>query len=622
MHSILIKNIVNNKWCPKVILFVTIFGIHLFYINKVGMQVPWDVDDYRTFMIGAFLSGKYNLSDLHHYQTTITYYGPGQQLLYLPLFYLFNDLKVIFRIQVILNAAISSIVPTLAFSIFEKLKIATNDKMRFLLSFLVGIFPPIIYGTIGTKNEALLMTLPIVIMYLLTVIMENNQIRKKYLYSVLLGILTLYEYTLNERAIVVIFSVAICVLYDFARKRKKISLPYFIIPFALGWLLYAKLKNYILEDYFNSIRIITYTANTSDSLTSSIFSRLASFIDISFEQFINWITMSFGNFFYVIVATGGMVLFAIACIPKIRKLENSIIYIYALTIFLLNWLMISIVTRTTFWDVSESLLDYYIYGRYSDSCILPVLIIGIVLFTKYKSDRKVKNTFIILLAISIIIIVAEYAPKLIASGTKSYRIQNIAFLASLMSDTFKSNPKVSDFLLIGNKLLSFSLLLLALARVKKEWLIVIASLAIFFRGANFATDNYISIVNLQNERIEMCESIFEPIGDYVPEECKAVYLMYDSGMWRGVNLQFALEDWKVYQIDIQEDIVEEVSEVYGYIKENTFIMVHSTYDISKLGTYMHVATFSDSRDEYFIYAYGNKLIEILEMNHHQSRMIF
>ena len=195
----------------EISVFVLTFLIHVFFMWRIG--APQFVDEYRTFLTGEFLAGRYDLSLLHAYEEANIYYGFGQVLFYIPFFWIFESMDAVFKAALILNGIVMSLVPVLALKIFRMLLPGYSEFSKAGMAFSIGMFSPLIYASKTVTNETFLLFFPVLILYLIVVLSMNEDKKRKIILSALLGLCAAWMYTLNARGLAVAFSVFICVAY-------------------------------------------------------------------------------------------------------------------------------------------------------------------------------------------------------------------------------------------------------------------------------------------------------------------------------------------------------------------------------------------------------------------------
>lgn len=602
------KKTKERDWICKAIIFCIVLSVHIFYLIRFGMNVPWDNDDCKTYMIGAFLSHKYEVSQLHALELTVQYYGPGQQLIYLPLFWICSSLLETFKLQLYANAIVATLVSVVTYEMISSIVPNVRQIYKVSSSIIVGIYPPLITGTIGTNNETFIRVFPVFLLYIIFKLEKNEDKKTKNIYSILLGILTAYELLFNARCIVAIMAVLIVCIIDFVVKKKKISLFSFGVSFIVGICLYKLIYRYILNHFLLPEREIVRSVNTTDNMLGEATSRVSGFFDFTIQEVINFFTLQMGVLFCGIVITGGMIFVGIYCLTFLKDKHNILLLCYATSFFVLNYALIIVMNKGIYAYAVQSMLDTHIYERYINQGSIPLIIVSIIMLYKYYTNKFLWRFYFWGISLTCLFTIKKYATKLVETGTTGYRIQNLTFFSYLAPDKFLMNPRVYDFVVISIWIFAFAFILFFSYRYNNKIVLYLFIGVVFFGSMNYAVDGYRNMIDLQNNRVELCRKIFDSLDDNLPDVYKKVYLLYDGGMWRGVNMQVALDDYVIQQIDVTS---HDLSEFNEYVSENTFVMIPSQYNLEDVDDLKYVGSFSDARCDFGIYAYGSELCALV-----------
>lgn len=159
------------------------------------------------------------------------YYKYGQLLVYFPFIYLIGNNVILYKILLVINAVIVSLIPVCAFEILMKHLKCTSLKKGYFVALLVGIIPSITLNSKYTWAEPILMCIPWIIMLLLLKCMENVNDKMCSIYSILIAALQVYAYMVHTRGIVILIATLICVFaIRVVLKCDKIRLvPYVVV---------------------------------------------------------------------------------------------------------------------------------------------------------------------------------------------------------------------------------------------------------------------------------------------------------------------------------------------------------------------------------------------------------
>ena len=182
------------------------------------------------------------------------YYKYGQSFWYLLPFLLIPTAVVRYRVMLAVNSALVSLIPVLAWKVVRRLRI--KGRAAFVISFLTGLYPPILLYSKYTWAETNLMVLPwAALLLLLRLYGEGEERRMRD--SVLLAATVVYAYMSHQRGMVLILAVVltlICLEAASRRatqrgpcggKRKGVCWTAFLLTLAAGLLLDSVLSGWV-----------------------------------------------------------------------------------------------------------------------------------------------------------------------------------------------------------------------------------------------------------------------------------------------------------------------------------------------------------------------------------------
>lgn len=584
-------------------IFAITFLIHVIFIWRIG--APQYVDEYRTFLTGEFLAGKQDLSLLHAYEEGNIYYGFGQVLFYIPLFWLFDSIDVVFKAALIFNGIIMSLVPVLALKIFRMLLPEYSELSKAGMAFAIGMFSPLIYQSKTVTNETFLLFFPVLILYLITVLTMNEDKKKKVVLSALLGLSSAWMYTLNARGLAITFSVFICVIYmEFIRRQKKFSFMSYMIFSVAVFVLEHFVSKYVIYNFYRPF------SGTEIRNKDIVF--LERIRQLHISGFFTAVSTWSGNWFYIVAVSGGLIALLIIVMIKYKKNNTeSNILLYALANTVITCGMLFGVNYRILSNPSEGLIDSYMYGRYYDLLIPVILIVGMYFLLKFASLLKTYVATMFLIFCTGALGTICFAGTLLKTGSKGSRILNIGTLTAFLDDSFVSHPSRIHFLGISIAMLIIFTILTLAAKAKKP---LIA--AVLFGGSFlFATTSVmLSCTQASQNNAKQVSAYRDMFLDYqkLDEAYNTVYFLYENGVPRGVNLQYALQGFKVVQIDMGSDYNPNLD----MIEKNSFILSPKE---TLLDLMWEDCKFICEESGLFLYAYGQELIELLDTEEGESR---
>ena len=578
-------------------IFVLTFLVHILFILKI--QAPQYVDEYRTFLTGEFLAGRYDLSLLHAYEETNMYYGFGQVLFYIPFFWIFHSMDTVFKAALVFNGIVMSLVPVLALKIFRTLLSEYSEIERAGLAFAVGMFSPLIYQSKTVTNETFLLFFPVLILYLLVALSVNENQKKKIVLSALLGLCGMWMYTLNARGLAITFSVFICVAYtEIVKWSKKISLLSYAVASVVVYIINHFISKYIVRSFHHPF--------SGTGVRNNEIKFLSRIKQLHISGFFTAVSSWSGNWFYIVAVSGGLIALLLAAVFVNKKQEaERNIFIYALANTIVTCGMLFGVNYNTFCNPKTAKIDRYIYGRYYDLLIPVILIVGLYFLVRYANLLRTYITAIFVIGCTGVLGTVCFANILIKTGSQGIRILNIGTLTAFLGDSFAKNPSRLHFFGISIVIMIIYTILTLSLKKKKPFIAVILLSSCFLFATSYVMTSCKETSAFYRTGVEGYRSMISGYEE-LDESYKTIYYLYDGKTDRGVNIQYALRDWKIVQVDIESDYNMDLN----MIEQNTFILTKTEMLLDLL--YEDCKLIKEENGA-FLYAYGQDLIEKLSV---------
>lgn len=584
-------------FCVEISVFALTFLIHIFFIRNI--HAPQYVDEYRTFLTGEFLAGRYDLSLLHAYEEANMYYGFGQVIFYIPFFWIFHSIDNVFKAALIFNGVIMSLVPVLTVKIFRILLSENSEFERAVLAFAIGIFPPLIYSSKTVTNETFLLFFPVLILYLLVVLSVNEDKIKKIILSILLGLCSMWMYTLNARGLAITFSVALCVLImEGVKKEKKVSVFPYISTSIIVYIINYFTSRYIIRQFHSPIG--------GSSVRNYDINLLSRIKQLHISRFFTALSSWSGNWLYMAVVSGGLlVLLVVAAKQRQKQTIDGNIMLYVLASAFITSAMLFGVDYKAYSNPGKRLIDYYIYGRYYDLLIPLILIVGIYFLIRYEMSCKRYLVTILIMMCTCLMASVCVAGILIKTESGGIRILNIGTLTAFLGGSFITNPSYRHFVGISIAASMVCAILILLGKRKKPILIAAVFSSLFLFAASHVMASCKESSAYSGITLSECENMFSEYEE-IDEKYKTVYYLYENSTFRGVNVQYALRGWKAAQVDMKSDYNGNLD----MIEENSFIYTKGEMFLDLL---YENCKFIKGESGGELYAYGEDLIEELNI---------
>ena len=190
-----------------------------------------------------------------------SYYGGGFTILFTPLFYLIRNPVTIYHVMITIYCILQALIVLPAYAITRKHFCVEN---RFFSAFLsLAVSYVVTRRSDNITNETALYILIWIIFYVLLELVSREDNRKdKRILSVVLALLYTYALSIHERSLAFIGMFAFLYLfYLYVYHKSLVSIPFFAVPFAGGYVLARLLKKAILAANYSAVlREVTNTS--------------------------------------------------------------------------------------------------------------------------------------------------------------------------------------------------------------------------------------------------------------------------------------------------------------------------------------------------------------------------
>lgn len=572
------------------LLFLATFLFHCVLIYP--MKAPMIIDEYLTFTDAAFLSGVYDWSAAYSSLPKISYYGWGLAVLYSPFFYLTDDIFLIYKWCLYLNALLTSFIPVIVYKICRlndsdiaqtakqpvfmiqqkkgilNISIALADANAILIALAVGTYAPLMYLTKGVWNETGLIVIPWFLLYVLCLLYKKNYSDIKFcLMSLLAGCLTAYSYTINGRGIALIIAAVVMYLYIIVAKNKKKGSFFFFPMMLLVFLLNAFIKNDIRDN------LLVADTEVISNINLDVTSRLS---NINFSSILDAVRGYWGNIFYVLAATlgflvFGFIMYGLLVLGKLEPVKpaktsanskkvwemfangipeqkqkslTEMISGYAFIYLIMNMglIFVSGYKRYILSDYTRN--DYFMYGRYFDA-IIPICIFAVfLLIMEYRVTKKIYIIAVLIFGFLVGTTYRYVVPVMLETG-KSFQVLNMGILNTLsLNPTFWKEPEKIGYLLIAVSLIVLFAGICILMYKKKFY--VISILFILFNMCATMETTHTYMWKTSASQYENLQKYKTVLNELDTEYDKIYYISYGG---RAINIQFILPDYEITQLN-------------------------------------------------------------------------
>lgn len=300
------KDYFKTKDFYPAILFILTLILRTFFTNQLYTATAiTGADEIGTIASAAYFAG-YDWSGVI---SDTLYYSFGYSMLLAPVFAIFKNPETIHHMLLFINNILIASCGVITYKIqirFFKIK---NKTTAVLISSITMLYVPLYFNGNILLNECMLQFMIWATLYLILLLNENDT-RKKNIYTILLSLSLFYSLLVHTRSIVMIGTVIITILGILIVCKKNIINPYLFYPTAIA--------GYFLSKFFvKGIQSKLWLTNDNINLknsTESVFFSLFSNIKLlfTFEGFKVYLLEMIGQVYTMITLTYG--LFIISCI--------------------------------------------------------------------------------------------------------------------------------------------------------------------------------------------------------------------------------------------------------------------------------------------------------------------
>lgn len=359
--------------------------LRVFYISRVKGPFVW-TDELGYWGHAANLTG----NSWAGVMNGIPWYAFGYSLCLAPLFWFTNNIVLMGRLAVLLNAVFSVLAFFLAVKVIRRLADSQSAVFIGAAAFAATSFSALIFQSYITWGETLLSLLVWAILYAVLRLEESPTVGK----SLLLGLLSGYAYMVHNRMIAVIAAVFLTLLVLALTKKMPVKYLFcyamsFALAFAVYLLLKQELRSLILADpalQKLGIEPMIGRATTLKGQIQKIKSLFAA------EGLVLFLTNFMGQVWHFLsvaylIAGFGVIL----CVSRLsllfRKKEERLLSLYLLPLLMMGASM----AMTALFFIEKSAgsgsvrIDTYFFGRYND-VLMPFFVAAGLCFLRERAE--------------------------------------------------------------------------------------------------------------------------------------------------------------------------------------------------------------------------------------------
>jgi|GEM_PF-4643155 len=605
----MLKELDANKINKEILLFLAVFLINLI-VSVNSRMIRLYHDEFCVLAISAFFTGK----DWSSLVQSFGYYGYGQAILYIPLFLIIKNPIHLFQSLIVLNSVIISIIPVLAYRIFTRYIPLGKEKYAVLVSLLASVYPGNLLYSKLVWNETVLYLVPWLL--ILSICRATENINKKN--SIIIALILVFGYATHGRAIGFIVVVCIgAIIYYLYTHKNFLHTNTFIITLLAGLLLNQVIKNILLLNLWKT----TSENQVNNTLVNTI-QRTVQYINIDGLKTV-LIGMA-GHIYYTATASIGLFLIAVVAgvlfvlhYTKSKHNDTSSnderIFFMTLISSLMYFvgLFIGVVFLLSGLIAPDGRGDLFIYGRYTDNLVSPVLAIGlsIILLKKVSYKRIFHHSVIIYVLLSIFsVFVLE---DMINARELFNPLTVLPIMPYIKSDSYSKLTQESHVYFLVITVLVLCILFVGyklFVSEKKIHGILLYTLFFLFTYWSASKTILIPLSDVYLNSVESTYNVFCNFGD-LNNHYNRIYLIgKGSKVFSEACYQFILPDYKVINYNEPLEKIENTIENNSIIISNSELWLHSqanskfrkvVTDIAEVSTTDSIYVYGEEIDRYF-----------------------
>lgn len=366
-----------KKLNPNLILSIGSLILLIFtlrYITQFNVPVVIH-DEFGYWANAAFFAGK----DWSGVSSLSPYYSYGYSLILTPLFYIFKNPTMMYKVAIILNMLFNILALFISYRCICLL--LKKDECKFIAfsCLITSLYGSTLLNIFITWCEPLLY-----LMYWISIYFIINLKKRNVKYYIGYAIVLTSMYIIHQRTIgIFICGISIIWLLAILKYTDRECIIFFTITIILCLFIHILIKRNITDALWNNY-ITNYVENANNYQ-----GQLNKIIDLTknFKGIFKVIRGFFSRYFYLIISTGSVIFYGfLQIIRKMLKLHWKISNIYV-EIYLVLCLFVTVLISSIYFYKAER-LDTVLYGRYSEFTIAPIMILGFVLLKNMIFNKK------------------------------------------------------------------------------------------------------------------------------------------------------------------------------------------------------------------------------------------
>lgn len=538
------------------IIIVTISCIGIYKIEDFNM-IHVVGDEFGYWGNAAYFVGV----DWNELISTQSYYSFGYSFFLIPFFLLEIPMSLAYKGALIINILFLCGIYAFSYLVIKKIYPQINVCLLSIICGVCVLYPSFIVYAKTTFCETLLVLVYWVLIWL--IIKYEETAEKKYF--VMFIFLNIYNYIIHQRNIGILIAAVVILLLGVGDENRRAILLTFIVA-CLVLILGISIKENLIQNLWNSSQTIS-----RNDFSGQVYKVKSIF---QLDGIIRLFQGSLGKIFYFLSATmlfGGGGVYAICnslykhYVKKIEKIEYPKCFLFILLSLISNFAVVVVFL------INIDRKDILLYGRYSETLIGPLLMIGLIWIYQNRLSMR-----------AIAILISTYILSSLFIYPKMVELKNTELVSltivGLYADLVKSKNTAECLLYVCLFTVIIFVVLYLLFNFLKEkfkdqiflFLLVLCSIMWISRGNQVINDTLLASHKIYNEGIL-------PIAEYLTinnkeKEQEIFYVIQDviesESDYRNTNierLQFCISDYPIK--------IKQISEIQGATLDSGYCII-------------------------------------------------
>lgn len=616
------KNDIFGRHTDKVcmaVLFIATLIVHLTVSLQMKM-LHMSQDEMGVLATAAYAVGE----DWSAVVSKFGYYGYGSSVLYIPIFAVTKGPILRYKLITTLNSFLMSLIPVIAYRIAVKYCKA-GKKASFIAALMAGLYPGYLLFSKWVWNETMMCLLPWVTALLLFRLYNEQDKRKRIIFSVLLSFTLVYSSAVHGRALGLIGAAVLIIALIAIFQKRLIAEPVsFCSSFAVFFIIDHFVKKYVQSK--------VWLAGSDGELGNTLGGNSGKIHDyMSFEGFRGLLRIAAGQLSAASASTYGLLI--IACVPafavifgglgkkmRLRKDrlpddKHNVWLLMTVTVaFFAAAFAISILFLGNEGSHTDTRGDYYIYTRYYSNMLGFPIFAAFIYFDRTDMSRAM--TGIIAGAYALFTIpILHYADFL--NSRKDSSNATILNLLAYLGDNPRDFVRHFDFdNLILVTTVVFGAALIGLSGKRQGMLAVLLSWV--FLGSYYTTSHDVILKNSRKEfkYVQPMLNALEKV-DGLEDKYDDIYYynVHQAKPWSSSAMQFALPEYELTEFDFEISPDTDPELIFSFITENSIIVSSEDIGLEKFSPDIYRLEYdSIGYGKEFMWVYGDDVRDYIIEN--------